>query len=49
MYANRYKLPGVTKAIRIIETEIAHDAAQAGIADVKNISPKAVSSPVIAA
>jgi hypothetical protein len=43
MYANCYKLEGVTKAIQILKTEITHDAAQAGIADLKNINPKAVS------
>ncbi|KAI1078919.1 S-2-hydroxy-acid oxidase [Whalleya microplaca] len=38
MYANTYGLEGVTKAIQILKTEIAYDAAQIGIHDVQNIS-----------
>ncbi|KAL8369768.1 hypothetical protein RB595_000213 [Gaeumannomyces hyphopodioides] len=49
MFANCYKLPGVTKAIQILKTEIAHDAAQAGIADIKNISPKAINTRALEA
>lgn len=37
MYANCYGVEGVRKAIQIMKTEIAMDAAQVGIADVQNI------------
>ncbi|PSN66725.1 FMN-dependent alpha-hydroxy acid dehydrogenase [Corynespora cassiicola Philippines] len=37
MFANVYGLEGVTKAIQILKTEIAADAAQIGIHDVQNI------------
>ncbi|KAF2645028.1 S-2-hydroxy-acid oxidase [Massarina eburnea CBS 473.64] len=37
MYANCYGVEGVQKAIQIMKTEIAHDAAQVGIHDVQNI------------
>ncbi|KAL8330377.1 hypothetical protein RB593_001409 [Gaeumannomyces tritici] len=49
MFANCYKLPGVTKAIQILKTEIAHDAAQAGIADIKHINPKAINTRALEA
>ncbi|KAK1512394.1 peroxisomal (S)-2-hydroxy-acid oxidase [Colletotrichum costaricense] len=38
MYANCYGLPGVTKAINIMKTEIVRDGAQMGATDVHNIS-----------
>ena len=37
MYANCYGVEGVTKAIQLLKTEIAADAAQAGIHDIQNI------------
>jgi L-lactate dehydrogenase (cytochrome) len=37
MYANCYGIEGVTKAIQLLKTEIAADAAQAGIHDIQNI------------
>lgn len=43
MYSNCYGLDGVTKLIQILKTEIAADAAQAGIADLQNVSPSIVS------
>lgn len=33
MYANCYKFPGVAKAMQILKSETAHDAAEAGVAD----------------
>ncbi|KAI1256224.1 hypothetical protein MGN70_002386 [Eutypa lata] len=38
MFANTYGVEGVTKAIQILKTEIAADAAQAGIQDIQNVS-----------
>ncbi|KAI0469903.1 S-2-hydroxy-acid oxidase [Xylariaceae sp. FL0804] len=38
MYSNCYGVDGVTKAIEILKTEIARDAAQIGVQDVQNIS-----------
>ncbi|KAK9772136.1 putative FMN hydroxy acid dehydrogenase domain-containing protein [Seiridium cardinale] len=38
MYSNCYGLDGVTKLIQILRTEIAADAAQAGVADLRNVS-----------
>ncbi|KAI1842169.1 hypothetical protein JX266_011577 [Neoarthrinium moseri] len=38
MYANCYGLEGVTKLIQIMKTELAADAGQAGVADLKKIS-----------
>jgi L-lactate dehydrogenase (cytochrome) len=37
MYANCYGVEGVLKAIQLLKTEIAADAAQAGIHDIQNI------------
>ena len=37
MYANCYGVEGVTKAIQLLKTEIAADAAQAGIHDIQKI------------
>ncbi|KAL7622499.1 hypothetical protein AAE478_008006 [Parahypoxylon ruwenzoriense] len=37
MYANTYGVGGVARAIQILKTEIAQDAAQVGISDVQNI------------
>lgn len=44
MYANCYGLDGVTKLIQILKTEIAADAAQAGVADLRNVSRSLVSA-----
>ncbi|TLS21298.1 uncharacterized protein PpBr36_10303 [Pyricularia pennisetigena] len=44
MYANCYKVPGVAKAMQILKSEIVHDAAQAGVADLKKISPKLINT-----
>ncbi|KAK6088960.1 cytochrome b2 [Seiridium cupressi] len=38
MYSNCYGLDGVTKLIQILKTEIAADAAQAGVTDLRNAS-----------
>lgn len=43
MFANTYGVEGVTKAIQILKTEIAADAAQAGIQDIQNVSASLVS------
>lgn len=45
MYANCYGLDGVTKLIQILKSEIAADAAQAGVADLKSMSRGIVSNP----
>ncbi|KAI1086442.1 FMN-dependent alpha-hydroxy acid dehydrogenase [Rostrohypoxylon terebratum] len=42
MYANVYGTEGVSRAIEILKHEIAIDAANAGIADLKNIDPNIV-------
>lgn len=42
MYANVYGTKGVEHAIKLLKNEIINDAANAGIADLHNISPKAV-------
>ncbi|KAH7139422.1 S-2-hydroxy-acid oxidase [Dendryphion nanum] len=44
MYANCYGVEGVTKAIQILKTEIAADAAQAGIHDIQNIPASALNT-----
>ncbi|KAI1638220.1 S-2-hydroxy-acid oxidase [Biscogniauxia mediterranea] len=44
MYANCYGQAGVEKAIQIMKTEIAEDAAQIGITDIQNISPKVLNT-----
>ncbi|KAF2016079.1 S-2-hydroxy-acid oxidase [Aaosphaeria arxii CBS 175.79] len=49
MYANTYGLEGVTKAIQILKQEIASDAAQAGIHDIQNISPKVLNTRALEA
>lgn len=43
MYANVYGQPGVEKAIEIMKHEIAIDAGNVGVADLKKITPKIVS------
>lgn len=47
MYANVYGREGVEKAIDILRTELAWDAANTGVADLKKISPSIVSSSII--
>ncbi|KAI1097555.1 FMN-dependent alpha-hydroxy acid dehydrogenase [Jackrogersella minutella] len=42
MFANVYGTPGVTRAIEMLKHEIAIDAANAGIGDLKNIDPSVV-------
>lgn len=44
MYANVYGTEGVSRAIELLKHEIAIDAANAGIADLKKIDPSIVSS-----
>lgn len=44
MYANVYGTEGVSRAIEILKHEIAIDAANAGVADLKKIDPSIVSS-----
>ena len=43
MYANVFGQEGVEKAIDILKTELAIDAGNIGVADVKKIGPKNVS------
>lgn len=45
MYANVYGTAGVERAIELLKNEIAIDAANAGIADLKKIDPSVVSFP----
>lgn len=42
MYANIYGTKGVEHLVKLLKNEIINDAANAGIADIHNISPKAV-------
>jgi L-lactate dehydrogenase (cytochrome) len=44
LYANCYGREGVQKAIQMMKKEIALDAAQAGIADVRRIRPSAINA-----
>lgn len=44
MYANAFGQPGVEKAISILKREIANDAANLGVADLKKINPNYVST-----
>lgn len=45
MYANCYGTTGVAKAIEILKHELAIDAANLGLADIKQITPDYVSLP----
>ncbi|KAI1497301.1 FMN-dependent dehydrogenase [Biscogniauxia marginata] len=42
LYANVYGTKGVTRAIQLLKREVALDAANAGVADLKNIDPSYV-------
>ncbi|KAI5920586.1 FMN-dependent dehydrogenase [Camillea tinctor] len=42
MYANVYGTEGVTRAVQLLKREVALDAANAGVADLKNIDPSYV-------
>lgn len=44
LYANCYGREGVQKAIQVMKKEIAQDAAQLGIADVRKIGPSAINA-----
>lgn len=48
MYANIWGTEGVTRAIQLLKTEIGLDAANMGVASLKNIDPNTVSSPSVA-